>query len=170
MRQAVLIRRDPLQRNFLLIVCNRRKGEKGIVAVIIPVDRLTLKGNHITGGAGNGFLNGNPAGTAGLFHITGGGKMRTAALKQAQLDPADLGAGMLLHNIGQQGSQAAELGVAEAVRRRGLGLRDEASVRIVNALGNRDKNLAVLLIDGVNIRKELVHVKIALRQIDQIRA
>ena len=96
--------------------------------------------------------------------------MRTAALKQAQLDPADLGAGMLLHNIGQQGSQAAELGVAEAVRRRGLGLRDEASVRIVNALGNRDKNLAVLLIDGVNIRKELVHVKIALRQIDQIRA
>ncbi len=71
--------------------------------------------------------------------------MRAAALEQAQLDAADLRAGLLLENVGKMCGQSAQLCVAEAVGSRGLSLGDEGAVRIVDALGHGYHALALSL-------------------------
>ena len=96
--------------------------------------------------------------------------MRAAALQQAQLDAPDLGAGALLDHVGKQGRKAAQLGMAETVGGRGLGLRDEGAVGIVDALGHSYHAVALLLVDALHIGKELVHVEVHLGQVDEVGA
>ena len=60
--------------------------------------------------------------------------------------------------------------MAEAVGRRGLGLGYEGAVRIVDALGNRYQAVALLFVDLLDVREELLHVEVGLRQVNQIRA
>ena len=69
--------------------------------------------------------------------------MCAAALQQAQLDAADLGTGFFLDHRGQVSSQTAQLSVAEAVGGRGLGLRDEGAVSIVDRIYKEKGNCMV---------------------------
>ena len=96
--------------------------------------------------------------------------MRGAALQQAELDAADLGAGALFHDVGERRSQAAQLGMAEAVGRGGLGFGDEAAVGIVHALGDSDDAVLLLLIALGDVGDELVHVEVDLGQVDEVAA
>ena len=94
--------------------------------------------------------------------------MGPAALEQGELDAADLGPQLLLHGLGQHGGQTAQLGVSEAVSSGGLSLGDEGAVGVVDALGHGYHALAGLIVDGLHIGEEPVHVKIGLGQIDQV--
>ena len=75
-------------------------------------------------------------------------KILSAALQQVQLNTTNLGAGLFLEDLSQNGSQTAQLGMAEAVGAGGLGLGDEGAVGIVNAL--RDGHQAAVLLLVVN--------------------
>ena len=94
--------------------------------------------------------------------------MGAAALEEGELDAADLGAGLFFHDGGQQRSQTAELGMAEAVGSAGLGFRDEAAVSVVDTLGDCDYAVALLLIYTGGVGKELVHVEVSLRQVNEV--
>ena len=83
------------------------------------------------------------------------GQMGGAALQQVQLDAADLGARLLLQDLGQNGGQTAQLGVAEAVGGGGLGLGHEVAVGVVDALGHGHNAVALLLIDALDILNEI---------------
>ena len=96
--------------------------------------------------------------------------MRTAALEEGELDTADLGAGLLLDDLGKHGGKSAQLGMAEAIGGGGLGLGDKGAVGVVDALRHRDHALAGLVIDCLHIGDELLHVEIHLGQVDQIGA
>ena len=65
-------------------------------------------------------------------------------------------------------SQTAQLSVAEAVGGRGLGLRDEGAVSIVDTLGNGHHAVALFLIDAVHVSQELIHVEVHLGEVHQV--
>ena len=94
------------------------------------------------------------AGHEGLLDVDGGGGVGGAALQEAELDAADLGAGALLDDRGEQAGEAAELGVAEAVGGAGLGLGDEAAVGVVDALADGDEAVAALTVDALDVGDE----------------
>ena len=97
--------------------------------------------------------------------------MCAAALQQAKLDAANLDAGeALLHDGSEQSRETAELRVTKAVACGGLGLRDKAAVGIVDALGHRHENLAVGLINLIDVGNELIHIEIAFGEVHEIRA
>ena len=96
--------------------------------------------------------------------------MGGAALQQAELDAAHLRAGLFLHDIRQRGGKSAELRMTEAVGRGGLRLGDERAVGIVDAFGDGDDAVAVLLIGLGDLGDELIHVEIDFRQIDEVHA
>ena len=96
--------------------------------------------------------------------------MRAATLEQGKLDAADLRAGLLLHNVGKTRGKAAELGVAEAVGRAGLGLGNEAAVGIVDALGDRNHAVSLFLVDALDVGKEFIHIEVTLGQVDEVGA
>ena len=77
---------------------------------------------------------------------------------------------MQLDDVGQPVGQAAQLNVAEAVCGGDLRLRHIAAVGVVDPLGHGHQALAGSAVDLLDILNELVHVKIGLGQIDQIRA
>ena len=137
---------DPLQRHFLFIVCNTVKREQFEAADILAVDGIALEGDHLAGNAVHGLLDSFLAGTEGFVDIGLGSKVSAAALQEAQLDPANLGAGALLKQGSEQGSQTAQLGVAEAIGGGGFRLGDKAAVGIMDALGNSDQDFAALCI------------------------
>ena len=132
--QAVVCIVDPLQRNLLFIVGNGLQREKTIVAAVFSICHLALKGDHVTGLTGNGFFHRNFTGSEGLFNIGSGSEMRASALQKAELNAADLGAGVVLHDLGKHGSKTAELCMTKAVSGRGLCLGNEAAVGIVDSL------------------------------------
>ena len=96
--------------------------------------------------------------------------MGAAALEEGELDAADLHAEGPLHRGGQMGGQTAQLGMAEAVGGRGLGLGDEGAVGVVDALGHGHQAVPVLVVDGLDVGQEALHVEVGLRQIDQVGA
>ena len=96
--------------------------------------------------------------------------MRAAALQQAQLDTANLGAGLFLDHGGQESRQTAQLGMAETVGGRGLGLGDKSAVGVVDTLGNGHHAVALFLIDAIHIGQELLHVEVHLGEVHQIGA
>ena len=71
--------------------------------------------------------------------------MGSTALQQAQLDAANLGAGGLLADICQFGSQTAQLGMTEAVSGGGFSFRDETTIGIVNAFRDSYDTILVLV-------------------------
>ena len=92
--------------------------------------------------------------------------MSGAALQQAQLDGTDLHAAQAgLDHVGQAGSQAAQLGMAEAVGAGGLGLADEGAVGIVDALGDGNQAVLLLIVYPLHVGQELVHVEVHLGQV-----
>ena len=96
--------------------------------------------------------------------------MRAAALEQGKLDAAHLRAGLLLHDVSQTRSKAAELGVTEAVGRAGLGLGNKAAVGIMDALGDCDHAVSLFLVDALNVGKEFVHIEVTLGQVNEVGA
>ena len=94
--------------------------------------------------------------------------MCAAALQQIQLDATDLGAGLLLQHLRQNGGQTAQLSMAEAVIGGYLGLGDEAAVLIVDALGDGDDTAAFFGIDSLHVLDELGHTEIRFRQINEV--
>ena len=136
----------------------------------MAVHSLTLKGDHLVGDAGDGVLHRGTTGHDGLFDIGLACEVCAAALEQRQLNAAHLRAGLFLYDARQQRGEAAELRVAKAVRRAGLGLGHEAAIGIMNALGHGDHAAAGLLVDALDVGKEGIHVKIGLRQVDEIGA
>ena len=97
--------------------------------------------------------------------------MGSAALQQAQLNGPDLDAAQgSLHHIRQTGSQAAQLGMAEAVGAAGLRLGNEGAVGIVDALGNGNQAVLLLAVDPLHIGNKRIHIEVHLGQVDQIRA
>ena len=96
--------------------------------------------------------------------------MRARALQQRQFNAAHFRMFVFFDHLRQTCRQAAELRMAKAVGRGGLGLRNKRTVRVVDALGNSDEHIVFLLIDAVHIREELLHVKIDFRQVNQIRS
>ena len=94
--------------------------------------------------------------------------MCAAALQQIQLDATDLGAGLLLQHLRQNGGQTAQLSMAEAVIGGYLGLGDEAAVLIVDALGDGDDTAAFFGIDPLHVLDELGHTEIRFRQINEV--
>ena len=129
-----------------------------------------LEGHHLVGDAGDSGLHSGLTGGKGLLDVGLGSHMRAAALEQGELDAAYLGAGLGLDHLGQHGSQAAQLGMAEAVGGRGLGLGHEGAIGIVDALGHGDHALAGLVVDGLHVGDEAVHVKVDLGQVDEVGA
>ena len=115
-------------------------------AADIAVGAVALKVDHLVGDAVQHLFDSGLAGHMGLVDVGLGRAVRGAALQQAQLDAANLRAGLFLDDVGQQRGKAAQLGMAEAVGRGGLGLGDEAAVGIVDALGDGDDAVAVLLV------------------------
>ena len=109
-------------------------------------------------------------GVEGLLDVGAGGHMGGAALQQAQLDAADLGAGGSLDHVGQAGSQAAQLGMAEAVGAGGLRLGDEAAVGIVDALGHGDDAVLLAGVALGHVLQEGIHVEVHLGQVDEVGA
>ncbi len=96
--------------------------------------------------------------------------MRGAALQKRELNAADLRAGLFFQNVGKQRRKAAELGMAEAVGCRGLCLGDEAAVRVMDALGDGDDAVAVLLVAFGHVGNELVHVEVDLGEVNKVAA
>ena len=96
--------------------------------------------------------------------------MGGAALQQIQLDAADLGAGLLLQHLGQDGGQTAQLGVAEAVVGGHLGLGHEVTVFVVDTLGHGNDAVAGGVVDLLHVLDELGHAEVGLGQIDQVGA
>ena len=94
--------------------------------------------------------------------------MCAAALEQAEFDAADFRAGAFLDDVGEHGGEAAELGMTEAVGGGGLGLGDERAVGVVDALGDSDHAVALLLIDALHVLQELVHIEVHFREIDEV--
>ena len=134
----------------------------------MAVHGLALEGNHLVGDADNGVFYRGTTGHDGLFNVGLRGQVCAAALEQRQLDAAYLRAGLFLHDARQQRGEAAELRVAKAVRRAGLGLGHEATVGIMNALGHGDHAAAGLLINALDVGKEGIHVEISLGQVDEV--
>ena len=111
-----------------------------------------------------------PAGLKGFADIGRGGQMRAAALEKAELDASDLGAGVLLDDVGQHGGQTTELRMTKAIRSRRLGLRNKGAIRIMNAFGDGNYAVTSLLISRLDIGNKLIHIKVSLRKIDKITA
>src|SRR5699024_6431542 len=137
-----------------------------VIAILAGADEA----DHLVGLAGQGSFHSGLTGGEALLDIGAGGAVGGAALQQAQLDAAHLGAGLLLDHGSQVGSQAAQLGMAEAVGGRGLGLGNEGAVGIVDALGDGDHAVLVLFIAGSDVSQELVHVEVHLGDIDEVGA
>ena len=127
---AVVCIVDPLERDLLFIVCNGRERKELRLAGVVTVHGLALEGNHLVGDADNGVFYRGTTGHDGLFNVGLRGQVCAAALEQRQLDAAYLRAGLFLHDARQQRGEAAELRVAKAVRRAGLGLGDKAAIGI----------------------------------------
>ena len=164
-----MLRGDPLQGNLLLGVGHVGQVEEHVLA-FVAVLAVALEAHHLAGDAGHGLLHGDLAGVEALLDVGAGGAVGGAALQQAQLDAANLGAGGGLHHGGQAGSQAAQLGMAEAVGAGGLGLGDEGSVGVVDALGDRHQAVLLLGVDPLHVGDELIHVEVHLGQVDQVGA
>ena len=60
--------------------------------------------------------------------------------------------------------------MSETIRGSGLYVINIGTIRVVNALGYRHKTMPCVFYDLSDIIQELFHIKIALRQIDQIGA
>ena len=73
----------------------------------------------------------------GLADVGLGGQVGPAPLEEGELNTPDLHPQGLLHPVGQQGGQATQLGMAEAVGGGGFGLRDKGAVGVVDAFGRR---------------------------------
>ena len=160
---------DPLLRELLLEVGNVAQVEQ-LRAADIAVAAVALKADHLVGDAVQHLFDSGLAGHIGLVDVGLGRAVRGAALQQAQLDAANLRAGLFLADIGQVRGQTAQLGMAEAVGRGGLRLGDEAAVGVVDALGDSDDAVAVLLVARGDVSDELVHVEVNFRQIDEVDA
>lgn len=96
--------------------------------------------------------------------------MGTAALEEGELDATDLHTEGLLHRGSQVGGQTAQLGVAETIGGRGLGLGDKGAVGVVDALGHGHQAVSALVVDGLDVSEEALHVEVGLGQIDQVGA
>ena len=96
--------------------------------------------------------------------------MRTAALQKIQLDATDLYIHLLLDDLCQDRGQATHLSVAEAIGLFHLGLGDKAAVGVVYALGYCHQAVAFFGVDTLDIVNKLRHIKVRLRQIDEVRA
>ncbi len=77
--------------------------------------------------------------------------MRCTALQKAQFNATNFCICLLLDNISKQCCKAAQLCMAKAIGSRCLCLRNKATIRIVNALGYSNKNLALFFLDFLNI-------------------
>ena len=160
---------DPFLRELLLEVGHIAQVEQ-LCAAGIAVGAVALEADHLVGHTGEHLLNSGLAGHERLVDVGLRGAVRRAALEQAQFDAANLRAGLFLADIGQVRGKAAQLGMAEAVGRGGLRLGDEAAVGVVDALGDSDDAVAVLLVALGDVGDEFVHVKVDLGQIDEIDA
>ena len=161
---------DPLAGDLLLEVGHDVQGlENGLTGVLAALAGAG-EGHHLVGVAGHGGLHGHTTGHLGLFHVHLGGQVGATALEEGELDAPDLGAGLVLDEVGQLHGQAAQLGVTEAVGGGGLRLGDEAAVGVVDALGHGHQALAGLVVDIGDVLDELVHVEVHLGQVDQIGA
>ena len=93
----------------------------------------------------------------------------TARCRAPSRREVDAVAAVVLQRLaGDLHDEAAELRVAKAVRRAGLGLGHEATVGIMNALGHGDHAAAGLLINALDVGKEGIHVEISLGQVDEV--
>ena len=128
---------------FLLHIGHLHQRDQLGFAGIAAVPDAALKTDHAAVDAVDGVFHGGLARHKGLLDIRLGGQMCAAALQQIQLDATDLGAGLLLQHLRQNGGQTAQLSMAEAVIGGYLGLGDEAAVLIVDALGDGDDAAAL---------------------------
>ena len=165
---AVVLGSDPLKRDLLLEVRNAGKRKENVLAGVLPVDHNALEADHISGLAGDSCLNGLLACGEALGDIGLAGKVSAAALEKAELNSADLCAGLFLNDISKEGGETAKLSVAEAVSRAGLRLGDEGTVGVVDALGNGYDALSVGVVNALNVSKELVHIKVDLGNVDKV--
>ena len=161
---------DPLDGHLLLGVGHIGQGQQLGLADVLAVLIAALEAHHLVGDTIDGVLHSGHAAHDGLLDIGLGRQVGTAPLEEGELDAPDLGAGLLLDYLGQQGGQAAQLGVAEAVGGRGLGLGDEGAVGVVDALGDGHHAVALLLVDALHVGQELIHVEVHLGQVHQIGA
>ena len=161
---------DPGQRDLLFVVGGGSQRNQRQLTAVLSVVHMAMEGDHVTGGAFNRFLDRSLTGGVRFGNIGFRGDVRCAALQKAQLNAADLGAGLRLDEIGQHGSQTAQLRMTEAVGRRGFCLGNETAVRIMDTFGNRNQNLSVCTVDALDIGEELIHIEVRLRQVDQVRA
>ena len=132
---------------------------------------MTAESHHLVGHAVDSGLHGGAAGGEGLVDVGGGSEMGGAALQKGQLHPADLlDAQLLLDIADQRAGHAAQLLVAEAVGG-SIGRAifcDEHAVLVVDALGDHHHAVAPLIHDPLHVLKELIHIEVGLRQVDQI--
>ena len=161
---------DPAAGQLLLGVGNLHQGDQLGLAGVLAVPDTALEADHAAIDAVDGIFHGCLTGHIGFLNIRLGSQMCAAALQQVQLDAADLGAGLLLDHLGQHGSQATQLGVAEAVGSGHLGLRHKAAVLIVDTLGHSHDAVALFSVYTLDILNELGHAEVHLGQIDQIGA
>ena len=96
--------------------------------------------------------------------------MGAAPLEQRELNAPNLCAGVQLDDVGQTGGQAAQLDMPEPVGGGDLRLGHITAVGIVDPLGRGHHTLARLPVDFLDVMNEPIHIKVDLRQIEQVGA
>ena len=96
--------------------------------------------------------------------------MCAAALQQIQLNTANLGVGLFFDDLSQNGGQSAHLRVAKAISLSNLGLGHKTAVGIVDALRHSYQAVTFFGIDTLDVLDKLCHIKIGLRQINEVGA
>ena len=125
LRDVVAIRHDPFHWDFLFIVCDIGERNELHAAGILTVCHDALKRDHLAGLAGERRLDSHLTGGKRFVDIRLRGEMRARALQQRQLNAAHFRMFVLLDHLRQTRRQTAELRMAEAVGRGGLGLGNE---------------------------------------------
>ena len=167
---AVALGGDPVQGDLALGVGGLGEGDElGLAAIAAGVPGA-VQGHHLVREAGGGCLYCGLSRQIGLPHVGQGGQMRTAPLEQGEFNPPYFNPQGPLHGLSQQGGQPAQLGMAEAVGGRGLGLGDKGSVPIVNALGDGHQAVAGVLIDPLYVGQKGLHGEIHLGEVDEVGA
>ena len=160
---------DPVPGHLALGVGGLGQGDQLGAAAVPRLVPGAVQGHHLVGLAGHSGFHGGLSGGIGLTDVGLGGQVGPAPLEEGELNAPDLHPQGLLHPVGQQGGQATQLGMAEAVGGGGFGLRDKGAVGVVDALGDGHQAVAGLLVDLLHIGQELVHVKVHLWQVHQVR-
>ena len=95
--------------------------------------------------------------------------MCAAALQKVQLDTAYLRAGFFFQHLRQNRGKTAQLRMTEAVIGGNLCFGNEVAIGIVDAFRHSDNAVALFCINTLDVINKALHVKIDLRQIDQVR-